>query len=173
MKMNSGVSKVELLILFFVVGLCVSVSIPFLDAQMDRKKSDQCLSNLQEMGRGLEKYVIEHDQQLPDLMAGRHDSSQDVPVLETVLVDYVPSPEVFWCPADFNGSYERSGSSYYWNYFPRLNEEGTKQLKVSQYRFTTDFERGKDAIELITDKDPNHKQRTTKNSLYLYGEITF
>lgn len=168
-----GFSRIEMLLAFFLIGLVVSVSVPFFDSMIDRQKSAECQTRLTEIGQAVSVYAREHDSRLPDLIAGRVDRSQAVPVMEEVLRPYVSGPEVFQCPADSRGLYEKSGSSYYWNYFPEFNEAGDKALRVNHFRFTLIRPRTGDSVELVTDKEPYHRQRTTKNSLYLLESPSF
>jgi len=168
-----GFSRIEWLLAFFLVGLLGSLSVPWVDARIDRKNTSECRMNLTEIQAGLIRYLIEHENRLPDLIAGRTDAGQEVPVMETVLIDYVEGPEVFHCPADGRGLYERSGSSYYWNYFPKVGADGKKALQVTDPDFRVVRPRMGSWIELVTDKEPFHKQKTFKNSLYLLEEPTF
>jgi competence protein ComGC len=168
-----GLSRVELLLIFVLVGLVISISVPVFDSMIDRKHSAECRNNLMVIGQGVCAYVRDHDSRLPDLIAGRADRSQDVPVMETVLLPYVSGPEVFRCPADGRELYERSGSSYYWNYFPEFGEGGVKALHVEDCRISGVRPRSGEFTELVTDKEPFHRQRSSKNSIYLLGKPTF
>ncbi len=170
---EGGFSRIEGLLLFVLVGLVISISVPVVDSMVDRRQSAACRIQLLEIGQGVCAYVRDHDSRLPDLIAGRMDRSQDVPVMEVVLLPYVSGPEVFHCPADSRGLYERSGSSYYWNYFPEFNEVGEKALRIENCQMTDVKPRTGDFTELVTNKEPFHRQNTAKNSLYLLEVPTF
>ena len=121
-----------------------------------------CVSNLRQIAVGLELYLQEHGQRMPVWVAGRRTRGENVPALETGLVDYVESELVFRCPAD-PGEFEKSGSSYLWNH--TLNGQAVSQLAF----FTTD---DPSRIPLVLDKESWHPGGQEGSTNFLYADRT-
>jgi prepilin-type N-terminal cleavage/methylation domain-containing protein len=159
----SAFTLVELLVTLLILATLAAISIPMVRSSLQQADKAGCLSNLRQLGIALELYVQENGRRLPDLAAGRRSRSEPVPVLETVLLDYVQSPEVFRCPADPD-TYEDTGSSYFWN----TTQSGVRATRLSFF--------GNDdptQIPLILDKEawhpgPGDEGRTN----FLYADLS-
>lgn len=150
---------VELLIVIAAIAVLAGIGTPLARSMIAKSREASCLNNLRSLGAGLEAYLQEHGQILPDLAAGRASKTEDVPVLETALLPYLENPESFKCPQD-SKEYEKSGSSYLWN----STQSGQS---VSQLSFFGITERP-DRIPLITDKEAWHPGGTN----FLYADQT-
>lgn len=154
-----GFSLVEILIVIAVLAVIAGAGIPLARSAIAKSREAACLNNLRSLGVGLESYLQEHSQKLPELAAGRSSKTSDEPVLETVLLPYLESPEAFKCPQD-SAQFAKSGSSYLWN----STQSG---LLVSELRFFG-IEDRPDKIPLITDKESWHPSGTN----FLYADQT-
>lgn len=149
-----GFTLMELFVVIAIIGALVGVSVPITKAMVAKSRESACLSNLREIGVAVELYLGENSGVLPDLEIGREDKSSDAAVMETVLIDYVGSEDVFHCPADFD-EFGKSGCSYNWNH----TQSGRL---VSQMSF---FGEDKpERIPLVSDKEDWHPGGT--NILY-------
>ena len=90
---------------------------------------------------------------------GRATRNSPEPVLETVLLPYLESEEVFHCPAD-KEQFAKTGSSYNWN----ITQNG---LHVSQIKFLGIDDRP-DAVPLVSDKEAWHPNKTN----FLYADFS-
>ncbi|MEM6820521.1 MAG: type II secretion system protein [Verrucomicrobiota bacterium] len=166
-----GFTMVELMVVVLIVGLLIAISIPAAQMLIDRSHQTGCLNNLRQIGVALQTYAMEHDEQLPDLAAGRSSKFEQIPVLDTVFLPYVSSVEVFQCPGDDRGLFERTGNSYFWNYFPTLQEDGSKNLKIPSMEFTLTQTREHSKIPLVVDKEAFHRGGNHANVLYADGSV--
>jgi prepilin-type processing-associated H-X9-DG protein len=62
----------------------------------------------------LNAYLSDHDMRMPSLAAARSSKSEEVPVIDTLLAEYVSDKRVFRCPADRTLA-EQTGTSYFYN----------------------------------------------------------
>jgi prepilin-type processing-associated H-X9-DG protein len=108
----------------------------------------------------LEAYLQDHQQILPDLKAGRSSKTEDIPVMDLVLLPYVESPEAFKCPQD-SEEFAKSGSSYLWNFTQ------SKRRITDLYFYDIGKDRP-DQIPLITDKESWHPDGTN----FLYADLS-
>lgn len=159
MMKSRGFTLTEALIALAVVAVLAGIAVPVGRSMVLRSREAACLNQLRALGVGLEGYLQDHQQKLPELEAGRDSKSQEVPVLETVLLDYVDGPESFRCPQD-RAEFATSGSSYLWN----STQSG---LHFSSLSFFGNTERP-DKIPLITDKEAWHPSGTN----FLYADQT-
>lgn len=153
-----GFTLVELLVVLLIVAALAGIAWPLIRSGVRSADKAACLSNLRQVGTGLELYLQEHGQTMPELEAGRRSRNEDVPVLETALIDYVENERVFECPAD-SEQFARSGSSYLWN----TTQNGLHVTRLSFFG-TDDATR----IPLIIDKESWHGG----SSNFLYADQT-
>ena len=150
-----GFTLTEILVALAIVATLAGIAVPVTRSLVGRSREAACLNQLRGLGVGLEGYLQEHQQKLPELEAGRETKSSDAPVLETVLLPYVGGPGSFQCPQD-RELFEKSGSSYLWN----STQSG---LHFASLSFFGNTDRP-DKIPLITDKEAWHPSGT--NFLY-------
>lgn len=112
--MKRGFTLVEILIAICVIGVLVALAIPLISVTKGRADAANCLNRLRVLGVSLNLYVSEHEMKLPMLKAGRTSRSEEEPVIDNTIDQYIDNKEVFRCPADPKVAAE-SGTSYYWN----------------------------------------------------------
>ncbi len=156
---HRGFTLIELLVVIVIIGALAGIAYPITRSFIGKSREATCLNNLRSLGVGLQTYVQEHNERLPTLEAGRKSKSEDLPVLDTVLLPYFESPEAFQCPAD-KDKYASTGSSYLWN----TTQSG--QL-MSQLVFFGIKDRP-DKIPLITDKEAWHLGKVN----FLYADLS-
>lgn len=166
-----GFTFIEILVLLVIVGLLISISVPAVQMVFDRAAETKCLNNLRQIGIAVQTYAMDHDQNLPNLAAGRSSKFEEAPVMDVVLLPYVNGPEAFRCPGDKRGLYERSGSSYFWNYFPTVQEDGSVNLKIPSMEFSLIQTRDHSKIPLVVDKEAFHRAKSHANILYADGSV--
>lgn len=157
-----GFTLLEMLIALVIVAALAGIAYPLIRSGVRSADQAGCLNNLRQIGVGLELYLQEHTQRMPVLEAGRRSREEDLPVLETVLIDYLETERVFECPAD-PGEFRRSGSSYLWN----TTQNG---LHVSQLSFFGTDEASR--IPLVVDKEAWHPGGEKGSSNFLYADQT-
>lgn len=152
-----GFTMTELLVVLAILAALVAFVIPAGRGVLARSRSAACIGNLRQIGSGLEGYLQDNNQLMPDLAAGRKSKSEDLPVLDTALADYLPNPEVFHCPAD-SEEFKKSGSSYFWN----TTQSGRHRSRLQFFGSGGASQR----IPLVTDKEAWHPGEPGVNFLY-------
>ncbi|QTN33038.1 prepilin-type N-terminal cleavage/methylation domain-containing protein [Akkermansiaceae bacterium] len=150
-----GFSLVEMLIVIAIIAVIGGIAYPLTISMMGKSREASCLGNLRQIGIGLQGYLADNQNRLPILALGRASKDSPEPALETVLLDYVGSPDVFRCPAD-KEEFEKSGSSYNWN----VTQNG---LLISEVSFFG-IEGRPHSVPLVSDKESWHPGGT--NFLY-------
>lgn len=146
-----------------IVVVLAVVAVPALRGMMENTRRAECLGKLRMIGVGLEGYLGDHNDRFPALEVGRSSRNEEVPVLESELLAYVPGPQVFHCPAD-RELFETSGSSYMWN----STQSGRHKLQTSFFG----EENRPETVPLILDKEPFHGKTNGANMLYADYHIT-
>jgi prepilin-type processing-associated H-X9-DG protein len=124
-----------------------------------------CLSNLRQLGAGLNAYLNENDMKMPTLQIARDSISQDVPVIDNTLDKYLTDKRVFACPADNKDFAAKTGTSYFWNV--ALNGQAVASLNF--LKMVTDTTH----IPILSDKEGFHPYLQDKvNILYADGHAT-
>jgi len=161
MSKPRGFSLTEMLVVLAIIGALAGIGDPVTRSFIAKSREAACLTQLRLLGVALQTYVQEHNDKMPELATGRASKTEDLPVLETVLLPYLETADAFQCPAD-KVQFEKSGSSYLWN----STQNG---LHVSQLSFFGIKDRP-DKIPLITDKESWHPGGT--NFLYADSSIS-
>jgi prepilin-type N-terminal cleavage/methylation domain-containing protein/prepilin-type processing-associated H-X9-DG protein len=113
-SMNKGFTLVELLVVIGIIGLLVGLSLPAYKIVVARANSSKCLANLRGLGVALNGYLTDNQMIMPTLVAARDSTSEQEAAIDTVLVPYVDTKNVFICPAG-RAIAQTTGTSYYWN----------------------------------------------------------
>lgn len=154
---SRGFSLMETLVVLAIIAVLAAIAVPIGRSVMARSRNAACLSNLRQIGTGLEAYLQDHAQTMPEIAAGRKGKAEDTPVLETELASYLSNPEAFHCPADHE-CFEASGCSYLWN----SSQSGRNRMQLVFFG-----KEGTDRrIPLVTDKESWHPGEPGVNFLY-------
>lgn len=154
----------ELAITMTLIVTVMSIGIYGYRQAIPHSRSIACRQNLRDLSRALQLYLAEHQDVMPTLAAGKSSIGEDdKPTLDTVLLPYLDNPDALRCPADHEGLYETTGTSYFWNSL--LNGQ-----KASNLRFF--FSQNDSLIPVISDKQAFHKGvGTGVNILYADGRV--
>jgi len=155
--MKRAFTLVELLVTIAIIIALAAITIPISRYGIARARASACTGNLRSIGIAIESYLQDHNDVMPNLEAARSSKDEDLPVLETVLNEYLPDPDAFHCPAD-SVEFARSGCSYLWN----NTQSGRHKLKLSFFGIEGDPQ----SIPLVTDKEAWHPGENGVNILY-------
>ena len=156
---SRGFTLIEMLIVVAIIAALAAIGYPLTQSVVGKSREATCLNRLRSIGVGLQTYLQEHGDKMPELVQGRATKTGELPVLETVLLPYVDSADAFQCPADHK-QFEKSGSSYFWN----ATQSG---LHVSQLKLFG-IQGRPDRIPLIYDKEPWHPNKAN----FLYADMS-
>lgn len=159
-----GFTIIEILVVVAIIGVLIALAIPLISAAKGRANSAACLNRLRVLGVGLSLYAADHQQRLPPLAAGRTSRTEEIPVIDNTINQYIDgTPDVFRCPADDHIAAE-SGTSYYWNSV--LSGQSLAGLNFLGIPDTS-------KIPVIMDKEGWHKHSDRKvNYLFADGHAT-
>ncbi len=153
---SRGFTMVELLVVIAIIAALAGIGYPVARSFIAKSHEAACLGNLRSQGVALQSYLQDNNQTMPHLEIGRNSKTQDVPVLDTILLPYLESPDAFHCPAD-KTEFEKTGSSYSWN--TTQNNRPISDLYFFGVR--------EDLIPLIFDSKSRHPSETN----FLYADF--
>ncbi len=159
-----GFTIVEILVVVAIIALLAAIGVPTFRVIKANARSTICSGKLRNIGVGLNNYFLDHGMTYPNLVAARETRDEEVPSIDTVLLEYVGDEFSFECPADHEGIFERTGSSYFWNSLVN----GQKTSKMSLLGMP-----GQAAgIPIVSDKENFHENvGDGVNVLYADGHV--
>ena len=157
-----GFTLTELIVAVGILAVLSAIAIPMVNAGIRSSHKAGCLSNLRQIGVGLEAYIQDNQNRFPVLEAGRSSRDEDIPVLETELADYVGDSEIFRCPAD-REEFENTGSSYLWN----VTQNGARRVRLEFMGEPQPPSR----IPLVADKEAWHPGEDSGTN-FLYADYS-
>lgn len=152
---------VELLITIGIVALLAGLLIPAAGRARETARRAGCLSNLKQIGAGLELYGQANRFCLPTC-CGSQDPAAGPTIREVLLPNLSGSEDLFRCPSDAEYA-ERRGGSYDWNTLANGQKMDEKTLRILDF-----------SMPVMGDYDNFHGstgERDAKNWLYLPAEI--
>ncbi len=111
---RAGFTLIELLVVIAVIAVLAGLAVPLYQRSVEGGRATVCVSNLRQIGAGLNVYLGEHNMEMPTLKSGRSSLEDDVPVIDNTLDRYLKNKAVFACPSDDVWA-KASGTSYAWN----------------------------------------------------------
>ncbi|MDB6063967.1 MAG: hypothetical protein JWR26_175 [Pedosphaera sp.] len=158
---------IELLVVLAIIGILAALLLPVVSRTRETGRSAACLSNLHQIGIGLQMYVQDDQNKLPFLY---DKTTNGIPpagkTMDVVLTPFIGSSNVFRCPSDNHQLYELTGTSYSWNVLLNGQDADHLQMLTNIYSPTQIF--------IVLDKEKFHIARGDKrgiNFLYADGHI--
>lgn len=152
-----GFTLVEVLVAIAIIAALSALVIPVSRSFLAKARQATCLGNLRQIGIGIESYLQDHNDTMPNLEAGRRSRDEDLPVMDNTLNEYLSSEDVFHCPED-KTFFRDTGSSYLWN----STQSGRNKLRLVFFGVRGDPSR----VPLVTDKEAWHLGESGVNILY-------
>jgi prepilin-type processing-associated H-X9-DG protein len=116
---------VELLVVIAIIGILLAILIPAVQAARNSARRSQCLSNLRQVGLGIQMYVDTQGEQGVFPFAARVPGTGNRPSLVEAIGPYIENNQsVFICPNDM---YEKIIA------WPNPDDPGTKQTEWTTY----------------------------------------
>jgi len=175
-----GFTLIELLVVIAIISVLAALLLPALSRAREAGRATACLSNLRQIGLGLQIYVGENHNRMP-VMRDRSVTSltNELASPDQVLSNSVGNVNVFKCPSDqWPGDqeklvpaagatyFEQTGSSFSWNSL--LNGQDAEHLSAMGLKFDPH------QMPVVYDKEKFHLRRGEKkaqNWLYADGHI--
>ncbi len=158
---------VELLVVISIIAVLAALLLPAISRAKASAQATACVSNLHQIGIALQIYVDGNHNLLPVMrdrsMDTNSPATNSLPSVDEVLRSELANTNVLRCPADHEGIFERTGSSYSWNSL--LNGQNADHLEVLGMNFNPH------AIPVFFDKEGFHAVLgPTKAVNYLYAD---
>ena len=163
---------IELLVVIAIIGVLAGMLLPVMSKAKEAARGTVCLSNLRQLGLGLQLYVQDSNNRLPtvrDALIGTPPPPPPgtPPTPDSVLLRYTGGSSNVWrCPSDRLDLFKQTGTSFAWNSL--LNGQDADRLVVMNIAFS------QHQIPVFYDKDNFHKDRgpgKEVNFLYADGHI--
>jgi len=164
---NSSARALTLVEIFVVVAILIllaTIGVPTFRLIKANARSAACSGKLREIGIGMNNYFLDYGMTFPTLVAARESKEEEVPALDTVLLEYVGDEYSFECPADHEGIFKKTGSSYFWNSL--VNGQKTSNLSLLGMKGHAS------GIPIVSDKENFHEDvGDGVNVLYADGHV--
>jgi prepilin-type N-terminal cleavage/methylation domain-containing protein len=157
---------IELLVVIAIISILAAMLMPAISRVKESGRATACLSNLHQIGIGIQLYVQDNNNRLPFMRDQSQTSTNELPGPDVVLSNHVGNVRVMRCPSDKEQLFEKTGCSYSWNNL--LNGQNADRLVVLNLEFNPH------QIPLMFDKEKFHIARgeaKAQNFLYADGHI--
>lgn len=125
-------SLVELLVVIAILAVLTGLLLPSFAKARKSGERVQCVNNLTQIGKALELYAQDNKDYFPYRCTAQKQIDADRTPLAYALRSYLVNPQVFRCPDEREGLFEREGSSYIWNWL-QIDIAGNERSGRSQY----------------------------------------
>lgn len=160
-----GMTLTEIFVVVAIIATVAAILVPTMTRAKANAQSVQCMGKLRDIGIGLNQYFADRGMIFPTMVAARESRSDDVPAIDTVLLEYVGDEFAFECPADHEGIFEETGSSYFWNSLINGQRMGNMDL--------LGMIRRESGIPIASDKENFHQHvGDGVNVLFADGHVT-
>ena len=112
-RSTRGFTLIELLVVIAIIAILAAILFPVFAQAREKARQTTCLSNLRQVGLGLQMYAQDYDEVLPTSSNGEsHFADPKAPTnFLSALIPYSKSKQIFVCPTsiDANTVYKGSG----------------------------------------------------------------
>ena len=165
MMKHRAFTLIELLVVIAIIAILAAMLLPALSGAKERGRTAACLSNLHQIGVALQIYTDENNNFLPfmDNISTNSMITNTYPSMDKVLAPQLGSLGVLRCPSDKTMTFEKTGSSYFWNVL--LNGQNASHPDLMG--LTDSLEK----VLVFSDKDGFHLRNGSAHGYnYLYAD---
>jgi prepilin-type N-terminal cleavage/methylation domain-containing protein/prepilin-type processing-associated H-X9-DG protein len=103
--MKKAFTLIELLVVIAIIAILAAILFPVFAQAKEAAKKTACLSNMNQIGLGLQMYLSDYDDQMFFRSGNVNGRSGDIPTVNAnrwwnMLMPYIKNSQVFQCPSD-------------------------------------------------------------------------
>src|ERR1044071_9852741 len=95
-KGHNGITLIEIVLVIAIASLLIAILLPVLSAAREHARETVCLSNTHELALANSLYIDDYDGMIVPAVTGKPARI----LWPALLMAYVHSQAVFWCPSD-------------------------------------------------------------------------
>ncbi len=162
-RRRKAFTLIELLMVITIIALLMGILLPAIGQAREAARRTTCATNLHAVGAGLQMYLNESRDFMPEAAQMPSLGLTDSPPIAEVLGQFLSRPETLRCPADPDQKYYlREGSSY--EYHSTLGGRRVSEDFLSQRM-------GLDRRPVMNDYEPFHGPPGTAGAMnYLFAD---
>lgn len=101
----SAFTLIELLVVIAIIAILAAILFPVFAQARDKARASACLSNMKQLGLGLQMYSQDYDETMPPANTVYDFAAPNaLPNFLGSLVPYTKNKQIFWCPSAANAS---------------------------------------------------------------------
>lgn len=162
---RGGFSLVELLVVLSVISLLLGLALPVLSQVRSMAQRMNCLSNLRQIGVGMQAYRMDNDDMMPAVQSFSVDPHQ--PDIVQELDGYLDEGDVWRCPSNSErGQYEATDYEYMLGFYLVLARDGAERRRMQ-----AELDRIDSRVPVMSDAEGWHSggPEVDRNASYLDG----
>ena len=131
MRQRTGFTLIELLVVIAIIAILAAILFPVFAQAREKARQTACMSNMKQVGLGLQMYAQDYDETLPPSPGslanfGNPDVYSRSPNFLGSLLPYTKNTGVFFCPG--------VSPDYVWNIWPyKKNTMSFRENKTSYF----------------------------------------
>src|SRR5438445_4426743 len=100
---RSGFTLIELLVVIAIIAILAAILFPVFAQAREKARQTGCLSNLRQVGLGLQMYAQDYDEVLPTSVDTANFADPKAPTnFLGALIPYIKSKRIFVCPSSID-----------------------------------------------------------------------
>ncbi len=137
---SSAFTLIELLVVIAIIAILAAILFPVFAQARERARTAVCTSNVRQIGMAIKMYLQDYDETYP-IWHAYHKKTNDPHLgIEEELLPYTKNKDIFKCPNDAGGPFQRAdvpGTSTYFqaygssNYFERRGFSVVNRYSIS------------------------------------------
>jgi prepilin-type N-terminal cleavage/methylation domain-containing protein/prepilin-type processing-associated H-X9-DG protein len=143
--LRSGFTLIELLVVIAIIAILAAILFPVFARARENARRTSCLSNLKQLGLGVQQYVQDYDERMPVTNANFGSGGADYAAhaqagWAVILQPYLKSTQILQCPSDAikAGTDPTKGNFTDYSYNAEIGGETTaKSTAIADFTFVT------------------------------------
>src|SRR5215211_7498689 len=110
---KNGFTLIELLVVIAIIAILAAILFPVFARAREKAREITCISNLKQLGTGIQMYAQDYDEYLPNNFEGKKDTNLWSDLAGSGLMDpYLKNKQIWFCPSDKPPTYKNQTYDY-------------------------------------------------------------